>query len=120
MGQLSKDLGHELTPDQLDKPLIDLDLNKDGVVDLNEFKRWYFTGLKPYNGSRRTMLKFGAKSKAVIDVTKDVAINILLGQELKTISSSFSVGLNVPENPNTEIKADEFTIVDKSLEMNSN
>jgi len=75
---LSKDLGYELNPDQLNEALIDLDLNKDGVVDLSEFKRWYFTGMKPYNGSRRTMLRFGAKSKALIDVLSEEAKNILL------------------------------------------
>jgi hypothetical protein len=56
LGQLSKELGTELTEDQLTEALRDLDLNNDGVVDIDEFCRWYFTGMKPYNGGRRTLL----------------------------------------------------------------
>lgn len=59
---LSKELGHELNEEQLEVALKDLDLNKDGVIDLHEFSRWYFTGMKPYNGSTRTMLKIGGKA----------------------------------------------------------
>ena len=46
----------DLSDEQLEKALTDLDLNKDGVVDLNEFCRWYFTGLKSYNDTTRNML----------------------------------------------------------------
>lgn len=56
LGLLSKELGTELTEDQLNAALVDLDMNKDGVIDLKEFSRWYFTGMKPFNGSRRTLL----------------------------------------------------------------
>jgi len=62
LAQLSKELGHELNEEQLEAALVDLDLNKDGVIDMDEFKRWYFTGMKPYNGSTRTMLKIGGKA----------------------------------------------------------
>lgn len=47
---LSEQLGAPLTPKQLETALADLDLNKDGVIDFDEFCRWYFTGMKPYNG----------------------------------------------------------------------
>ena len=96
-----------------------LDLNKDGVVDLSEFKRWYFTGMKPYNGSRRTMLKFGVKSMAIVDVAKEEAKNILLSQELKTKSSKFSIGLNVPKNPQTSVSASVMLGGEESTKINN-
>jgi len=48
LAALSKILGHELTEEQLDTALKDLDLNEDGVIDFDEFARWYFTGMKCY------------------------------------------------------------------------
>lgn len=88
LGQLSEDLGTKLTEDQLTAALLDLDLNKDGVVDLDEFCRWYFTGMKPYNGSRRTLLTLGSKSMKLAEVLKEETKNVLMQQELKTKSSS--------------------------------
>lgn len=67
LAELSKELGYELSPKELDAALVDLDLNKDGVIDLYEFARWYFTGMKPFNGSRRSMLKFGNTAHALMD-----------------------------------------------------
>jgi len=81
--------------------LKDLDLNGDGVIDMKEFCRWYFTGMKPYNGSTRTMLKFGNKSKALLDTITDEAKNVLLSQELKTKESTIAFGFNAPANPET-------------------
>jgi calmodulin len=54
---LSTELGRPLTIDELGEALLDLDLNKDGVIDFNEFKRWWFSGFKSYSGTRRTLLK---------------------------------------------------------------
>lgn len=64
---LCKELGCELDEDQLEEALIDLDLNKDGVIDFDEFSRWYFTGMKPYNGTRRSMLKIGKHTASVFN-----------------------------------------------------
>lgn len=57
LGQLSKDLGQELSEEQVETALKDLDLNGDGVIDTEEFSRWYFTGMKAYNGATRSMLQ---------------------------------------------------------------
>ena len=59
LADLSLALGHELTDYEIDTALKDLDLNGDGVIDLTEFSRWYFTGMKPYSGAKRTMLLAG-------------------------------------------------------------
>jgi len=66
LAELSKELGHELTEEELEKALKDLDLNGDGVIDVKEFSRWYFTGMKEFNGSRRNMLKAGGFASKLI------------------------------------------------------
>ena len=45
---------------------------KDGVVDLKEFSRWYFTGLKSYNDGKRNMLLLG---NAGLSLSKALAAN---------------------------------------------
>ena len=45
----------------------DLDLNGDGVIDLEEFSAWYFTGMKSYSKGKRTMLKLGGLGKGLLD-----------------------------------------------------
>jgi hypothetical protein len=72
LSQLSLQLGHPLDDDQLELALKDLDLNKDGVVDLKEFSRWYFTGLKSYNDDKRNMLLLG---NAGLSLSKALAAN---------------------------------------------
>ena len=42
-------------------------MNGDGVIDLNEFSRWYFTGMKPYNDTSRTMIKGGDLSMSILN-----------------------------------------------------
>lgn len=72
------DLGQVLNDEQIDIALKDLDLNKDGVIDMLEFKRWYFSGMKSYDGTKRNILKIGAKTRAIKDALADEAKNILL------------------------------------------
>lgn len=56
LGMLAKELGQPLNEEQLQEAMTDLDLNGDGVIDKKEFSRWYFTGMKAYNGDTRNML----------------------------------------------------------------
>ena len=103
LGQLMKDLGSELDDAQLTEALKDLDLNGDGVIDTKEFSRWYFTGMKPYKGSRRSLLKAGATTKKIFDAVAEQAKLTMIGQELKMKSHSISVGFNRPEKAGTHI-----------------
>ena len=79
LAALSKDLGYELNDEELKNALRDLDLNKDGVIDLYEFSRWYFTGMKPFNGSRRTMLRLGSGAKKLLETVADKARKAIIG-----------------------------------------
>lgn len=67
LAQLSAQLGAPLNDKQLKEALVDLDLNKDGVIDYDEFCRWYFTGMKSYNGGTRSMLMVGGKTGSIFD-----------------------------------------------------
>ena len=52
---------------QLEVALKDLDLDNSGTIDIYEFSRWYFTGMKSYNGDTRTMLKVGKHSSSIFN-----------------------------------------------------
>ena len=57
LGELSKKLGNELTEKDLDEALKTLDLNGDGVIDIHEFARWYFSGMKSFGSFKRSLFK---------------------------------------------------------------
>jgi len=44
LSKLCSDLGVPLDDNQLEAAIADLDVNKDGVIDLNEFSKWWFSG----------------------------------------------------------------------------
>lgn len=50
-------LGMELDDEQTAEAMKDLDLNGDGVIDINEFVRWYFSGMKSYSNTKRNMFR---------------------------------------------------------------
>ena len=68
LGELSKQLGNELSDAELGTALKDLDLNGDGVIDIHEFSRWYFSGMKSYDTSKRTMLQFHGHATKLLQI----------------------------------------------------
>lgn len=56
-----------MTDELVDSALKDLDLNEDGVIDFDEFARWYFTGMKCYGNHKRTMLKLGKSTTSIFN-----------------------------------------------------
>ena len=105
LGELSKKLGNELTDADLTTALKDLDLNGDGVIDIDEFARWYFSGMKSYGSNKRSMLKFHGKATRILAKTKEQARLALVGQELKTKTHKVALGFNDPSE-NAGLKID--------------
>ena len=93
---LSKQLGHPLSEEQLQKALEDLDLNKDGVIDFDEFCRWYFTGMKPYNNSTRSMLQVGSKTSSIFDALSTQKLTEMIKADQSLSKHRFSIGFNEP------------------------
>lgn len=107
--KLSETLGFPLTDEQTTAALIDLDLNKDGVIDFSEFSRWYFTGMKSYNGKTRNMLRIGKKSKEILDKIKGQEIYDMIHQDKKVSTHRMSVSFNAPADVHyTETKVNLF------------
>ena len=96
---MMKDLGSELNEEQVSAAMEDLDVNHDGVIDFEEFTRWYFTGMKSYSAGRRTFLKMSAKSSKLFDAIGEEAKNALMKEEIKYKKNQFSVAFNAPANP---------------------
>lgn len=68
LGLLAKELGQPLDDEQLQAAMADLDLNGDGVIDKEEFSRWFFTGMKAYNGTTRGMLQLRNQTSTIFDI----------------------------------------------------
>lgn len=96
-------LGNPVNDEQLQNAMKDLDLNGDGVIDFSEFSRWYFTGMKPYNGTRKALLTFGLQSRKLVDIMAEEARAALIGKEMKLNTKKFSFGFNAPKDPHTTI-----------------
>jgi hypothetical protein len=102
---LSEQLGTVLNDEQVELALKDLDLNGDGVIDISEFARWYFTGMKSYNGTKRSMLRIKGHVKDILGKASEQAKLSLIGKELKINTNTVKVSFNNPENAGTKIDA---------------
>jgi len=92
--KLSLSLGYPLSEEQTKAALKDLDLNKDGVIDFNEFSRWYFTGMKSYNGTTRNMMKIGNKSKALLEKLKGQEIFEMINEDNRLSKHKIGISFN--------------------------
>lgn len=89
-----KDLGNELDEEKLQEALNDLDINKDGVVDFDEFKGWWFSGMKSFSSRRRTLLKVSGGMQKFSAELKGAAADI--ASNPKTNSHKIEFAFNKP------------------------
>lgn len=104
---MSADLGNTITDEQVDEALKDLDMNGDGVVDYNEFKRWYFSGMKPYRPGRKGLLKAGAAMKKLTSVAQNSEMVLFMRDEANRETTTQKIGFafNEPDYAETELFA---------------
>lgn len=94
LAALSLRLGHSLKENELNDALKDLDLNNDGTIDFEEFCRWYFTGLKPYNGDTRSMLKVGMKTTTVFEALQSKELADIITKDQRLTKHKMSIKFN--------------------------
>jgi len=96
--------------DKLDEAMKDLDMNNDGVIDLHEFSRWYYTGMKSYSDAERTFLKTSSIAASTFDSMSDDLFDALQ-QDLRTKKHSINVSFNDPgANSGTEISIEAHLV----------
>lgn len=54
--EVSKELGRELDPAELEECIKDLDTNKDGKVSLDEFRIWWLSGRQNFSQWMKRLL----------------------------------------------------------------
>jgi len=94
--ELSTALGQPLSDEQLESALKDLDLNGDGVIDEKEFCRWYFTGMKAYNGATRSMLQMRNQTSTIFDVLSKDDIQKIIKDDKSMTKHRVKIQFNEP------------------------
>jgi hypothetical protein len=100
---LCSELGFELDGDQVAEAMKDLDLNGDGVIDIKEFARWWFSGMKSYSNVKRNMYKAMGGIKAFNAAAADPEMIQFVKDHPETISQKLSFAFNEPDSPETKI-----------------
>ena len=96
-------LGMELDDDQTAEAMKDLDLNGDGVIDISEFARWYFSGMKSYSNTKRNMFRAFSGIAAFNKAAGNPEILEFVKENPETITQKISLGFNEPDEPETKI-----------------
>lgn len=95
LSALCEELGDKLNEKQLEAAMDDLDMNEDGVIDMSEFSRWYFTGMKSFNDNKKRLLKLGKHSRSIFNKLAEKS-KADLGKEITTKSNKMLLGFNRP------------------------
>ena len=103
LAKLCEELGRSLSEDELAEALKDLDLNKDGVIDFSEFKRWWFSGFKSYSGAKRSMIKMKKNAQNALEAIIKGDIENPLSGDLKLKQHSVEVAYNAPDKAGTKV-----------------
>jgi hypothetical protein len=74
----------------------DLDLNGDGVIDLSEFSRWYYTGMKAYNGNTRNMLQMRNQTSTIVDILAKEEIQKMIKEDKTLTKHQIKIQFNDP------------------------
>ena len=74
-------------------------MNGDGIIDMKEFSKWWFTGKKEFNGSRRAVLKTASVATKLISTVGEATRQVLLSEPLDTKTHNVAISFNAPKTP---------------------
>ena len=63
---------------------------------MDEFARWYFSGMKPYSGLKRSMNAAGKTTMSIVDALKNSEVSKTIHENLSTTSHKITLALNDP------------------------
>ena len=66
------------------------------MIDLDEFARWYFSGMKPYSGLQRSLLSIGKSTVSIFEALKSAEVSKAIHENLKLTTHKVSIALNDP------------------------
>ena len=103
--EVSKELGRELDPAELDECMKDLDINKDGHITYEEFSKWWLSGRQGLSPWMRRLLASKITALRLVDQLSAPMREVLTDathNDLEDISTnSLTINLNKvdPSNP---------------------
>ena len=114
-------LGTNLDDEQVENALKDLDLNGDGVIDFDEMKRWYFSGMQGYSEASRSLRQMRSQIGSMTSGLADPAIvELVKANNDKMVKQRLYVGFNNPaeETAGTDLSV-RFNLFGKEYEKYS-
>jgi hypothetical protein len=95
--QVAKELGRNLSNDELEECLKDLDQNKDGKISYEEFSRWWLSGRQGLSGWMRKLLSFKLNALKFVDSisgTLKETVQEASNQAVDISTNSLSININ--------------------------
>jgi hypothetical protein len=117
---VSRELGKELTEEELKQVLNELDENRDGKISYEEFRNWWKSGRRASGRVMKKLTSLRAKAKKLINaVTASTEVlEDLYGKDIETLAN-YSITLNQgPEIEAPGLKVNVNVVAGESEERN--
>ncbi len=105
---VAKELGRPMDADELEECLKDLDMNKDGKISYDEFKKWWLSGRQGLSPFMRRLLGFKLKTVKFfgnIQSTLQEVIEESKTEQAEINNNHLSLNINKVQNAGTTINA---------------
>lgn len=78
----------------------ELDLNGDGVIDIKEFSRWYFSGMKSYSSNKKSMIIMKNRATDIMQILAKKNIQKLIEKDKSMTRHKVQIKFNEPPEQN--------------------
>jgi hypothetical protein len=107
--EISRKLGAELSEEDLQTALAELDSNKDGKISLEEFTVWWKNGRKGKSRAMRKLTQGVAKLKNLLNHAHAEIVKLTeVEEEPKFVNLSVAIGNDADVTPNFGVKVSAF------------